>query len=915
MTKTLGRFTAMLLSAAVLVAALPAAAFAATPTAVSFTTSVRANGQNLIQLQGADADETALTYATLSAPAHGTLSNLNATTGYVIYTPASGYTGADSFTYKVTSGGEDSSAATVTLNVTGALTTVTGAILDPSGQPRKGVITFVLTQKVTTSAGVVPVGASVAAQLNAAGGFTVQLFPSRGMSPRSYYQVKFKDTAGAREENLGLYDFPASATPVSFSAYEVIGTALGQGHTFVTESGVEALTQAVANATLAQLLTVPHTANRVQKWDGSGLADTIISDAGAGTATVNGNFTVTGATNLPSLTVTGPLVADGSALTNVVSTGVGGSSSTGSLTQAADTDEDTPGAVIETRVSGSVQSTQAKDQPLKHNFGFQGNVYPTGEQAAGNLFPCLLIYNGQNGDGIVRLFSAVSHGCANFEKEQAAALFSPQESYEGLQMHGPHAFDASPRDRFLYYDGHNGTKYQIALLRSYNGGAAYERRGVVRSESGSNHALFPFTRLNPDQSNPAKKFQHWWACGASDVTGLCYGYSPDGETWTKYGEVIANPAGAGGVVTGTVERGADGVDRVFYVVRSAAGATGYYETYRVNVTNPESTYTGGVKVMPRDPTATATLTATLSAGSKVVNVPTAGLTEGEGVIYDDTGSEPETNRIAKINSASQLTLVRAATDQYSTGAGATLRSLPRYAANHLRTILKIGDRYYGLFSVFLHYQENGHLRELMYWGYTDSLDGPWTWDHKRSIALELEAGTQDAISRENGTIVPLKHWAVPAAAEALVTFGKARRATNQSIPTGAGLTAISFSVLDAWSQFVTWDVATPTDLVITQAGVYDIHAGGFFADEADGVPTGYRLLAVSVTRGGVETFLDAGDKREPTAGNMAPALRVDAHEHLEVGDILRVKVAQTSGGALDFVGNTANSPVLSIVKQ
>jgi hypothetical protein len=55
-----------------------------------------------IQLQCADAVGAPLSYAIVDGPAHGTLS-LAAATGQVLYTPASGYSGFDSFLYTATS--------------------------------------------------------------------------------------------------------------------------------------------------------------------------------------------------------------------------------------------------------------------------------------------------------------------------------------------------------------------------------------------------------------------------------------------------------------------------------------------------------------------------------------------------------------------------------------------------------------------------------------------------------------------------------------------------------------------------------------------------------------------------------------------------------------------------------------------
>lgn len=59
-----------------------------------------------------------LTYVILSGPAHGTLSNLNPSTGTVTYTPAAKYSGSDSFGYNAaTSTGLQAAEATATITV------------------------------------------------------------------------------------------------------------------------------------------------------------------------------------------------------------------------------------------------------------------------------------------------------------------------------------------------------------------------------------------------------------------------------------------------------------------------------------------------------------------------------------------------------------------------------------------------------------------------------------------------------------------------------------------------------------------------------------------------------------------------------------------------------------------------------
>ena len=78
----------------------------------SLTTPV--NTALAITLAGSDPNGDALTYAVVAAPAHGSLTG---TAPSLTYTPAGGFTGADSFTFKANDGQLDSAAATVTIDV------------------------------------------------------------------------------------------------------------------------------------------------------------------------------------------------------------------------------------------------------------------------------------------------------------------------------------------------------------------------------------------------------------------------------------------------------------------------------------------------------------------------------------------------------------------------------------------------------------------------------------------------------------------------------------------------------------------------------------------------------------------------------------------------------------------------------
>ncbi|MEI6603733.1 MAG: DUF6288 domain-containing protein [Verrucomicrobiota bacterium] len=96
-----------------------AAPFNHTPVATAQSVTVGQDVPKAIVLTASDADGDPLTFATVTAPAHG---NLSGTAPNITYTPASGYNGVDSFTFKTNDGTVDSPPATVTLNVIGWVT-------------------------------------------------------------------------------------------------------------------------------------------------------------------------------------------------------------------------------------------------------------------------------------------------------------------------------------------------------------------------------------------------------------------------------------------------------------------------------------------------------------------------------------------------------------------------------------------------------------------------------------------------------------------------------------------------------------------------------------------------------------------------------------------------------------------------
>ena len=84
------------------------------PVAIAQSVNGLENIPVAVTLAGTDPQGLALTYAVVTAPAHGTLSG---TAPNLIYTPAVNYYGADAFTFKASNGVTNSAAATVSLTI------------------------------------------------------------------------------------------------------------------------------------------------------------------------------------------------------------------------------------------------------------------------------------------------------------------------------------------------------------------------------------------------------------------------------------------------------------------------------------------------------------------------------------------------------------------------------------------------------------------------------------------------------------------------------------------------------------------------------------------------------------------------------------------------------------------------------
>jgi hypothetical protein len=87
------------------------------PTCSNVSATTSAGTAVSIQLTCTDSAGRVLSYAIAGPPAHGATSAFNSATGALTYTPAAGFSGADTFTFNATAGGQSSNTATVTITV------------------------------------------------------------------------------------------------------------------------------------------------------------------------------------------------------------------------------------------------------------------------------------------------------------------------------------------------------------------------------------------------------------------------------------------------------------------------------------------------------------------------------------------------------------------------------------------------------------------------------------------------------------------------------------------------------------------------------------------------------------------------------------------------------------------------------
>ena len=167
----------------------------ATNGAVSTTTGTAVNGT----LAASDSDGDSLTFAVVTAPAHGSVTLVNAATGSFTYTPVSGFSGSDSFTFHATdSASQVSNTATesVTVSSGGGTTALS------NGVPVTGISGAAGAQLMYTLA--VPSGATGLKFVTSGGSGDADLYVKFGSAPTTASYDCRSINAGTNAETCSI---------------------------------------------------------------------------------------------------------------------------------------------------------------------------------------------------------------------------------------------------------------------------------------------------------------------------------------------------------------------------------------------------------------------------------------------------------------------------------------------------------------------------------------------------------------------------------------------------------------------------------------------------------------------------------------------------------------------------------------
>jgi len=359
-----------------------------------------------------------------------------------------------------------------------------------------------------------------------------------------------------------------------------------------------------------------------------------------------------------------------------------------------------------------------------------------------------LLYNGAIGSAGYQIGAALSTDHENYDKH----YFNPviplgsAGAWDDVTIKDPCVVYVNGV-YYAYYTGWgSGGKSQVGLATSpdFYVWTKSDRNPVI--PFAGLRLYHRFTRVYYDitDTDTTQRWKAW----VTDSGGIYYYYSADGKTWINYGLVVAYGSDtwdAHGINPGCIYK--SGATWYLYYVGQQ------YSTFSMGLatfTNPKSTYT----LSPNNPILSSRssgndlLTADLMTGNKIVHISdTSIFTVNEGVWISKSVWGWELNRIASIDSPTQMTLRDNALYDHTVAEGHMIRSI--YYQAIAPTSIFVKDGYYIIYGSA--WGINGELSVVFK---SLALDSGWTIDYDRGHFLPTGPGSAwDANSAENPSVV------------------------------------------------------------------------------------------------------------------------------------------------------------------
>lgn len=384
--------------------------------------------------------------------------------------------------------------------------------------------------------------------------------------------------------------------------------------------------------------------------------------------------------------------------------------------------------------------------------------------APGPAGPYYMMYNGSDSDGPYQIGAATSTDGATWTKWPLNPIITPgtSGSWDDEDVKDPY-FTWDGSQYVCYYSGNNGTTYGIGRATAPAHTGPWTKTGQVLSVGTSGnyddqHVSYPVVLYEP--ADTGKEWKMWFsAVKASDgIVRIGYATSTDGETWTKFGQVLDRGAvgqwdrdtvGPAGIVTSA------GTYYLYYHGWSAASKRAGLVTF----TDPEGTYTRDAgNPLFQNRALSKTLGANTLTGSASVTLNnTTTLQANEPVVLVDPDVPMENNVIASIDSGTTLTLERVVTHDFSSGQ--ILRSFLWFGVG-VRSMVRIGGEYVMFGSPFQPAEDlspsGSKLREGNIRFTASALTGPWSPDFTTGEIFALypyNTTSWDSISAENLCVI------------------------------------------------------------------------------------------------------------------------------------------------------------------